>query len=99
VAGELPAGGRGAPAADISLPFGTRDRRMLVATEPPERCVAFDRPVLAPGHGTVVPVHDAEPDLEARRSQRALVPCAMGQAGRLRRGAGLPAPDDSARSG
>ncbi len=35
---------------------GTRDRRTLVATEPPERFVAFGRPVLAPGDGTVVHV-------------------------------------------
>jgi hypothetical protein len=70
---------------------GTRDWRTLVATEPPERFVAFGRPVLAPGDGTVVHVHDAEPDHEARRSQLALVPYALGQAGRLRRGAGAVA--------
>jgi peptidase M23-like protein len=70
---------------------GTRDWRTLVATEPPERFVAFGRPVLAPGDGTVVHVHDAEPDHEARRSQLALVPYALGQAGRLRQGAGAVA--------
>ncbi|SHN88900.1 Peptidase family M23 [Geodermatophilus obscurus] len=70
---------------------GTRDWRTLLATEPPERFVAFGRPVLAPGDGTVVHVHDAEPDHEARRSQLALVPYALGQAGRLRRGAGAVA--------
>ncbi len=70
---------------------GTRDWRTLVATEPPERFVAFGRPVLAPGDGTVVHVHDAEPDHEARRSQLALIPYALGQAGRLRRGAGAVA--------
>lgn len=70
---------------------GTRDWRTLVATEPPERFVALGRPVLAPGDGTVVHVHDAEPDHEARRSQPALVPYALGQAGRLRRGAGAVA--------
>jgi hypothetical protein len=67
---------------------GTRDWRTLVATEPPERFVAFGRPVLAPGDGTVVHVHHAELDHEARRSQLALVPYALGQAGRLRRGPG-----------
>ena len=67
---------------------GTRDWRTLVATEPPERFVAFGRPILAPGRGTVVAVHDAEPDHEARRSQLALVPYALGQAARIRRGAG-----------
>ena len=36
-------------------------------------------------------MHDAEPDHEARRSQLALVPYALGQAGRLRRGAGAVA--------
>jgi hypothetical protein len=70
---------------------GTRDWRTLVATEPPERFVAFGRPVLAPGDGTVVQVHHAETDHEARRSQLALVPYALGQAGRLRRGAGAVA--------
>jgi hypothetical protein len=70
---------------------GTRDWRTLVATEPPERFVAFGRPILAPGDGTVVHVHDAEPDHEARRSQLALVPYALGQAGRLRQGAGAVA--------
>ena len=70
---------------------GTRDWRTLVATEPPERFVAFGRPLLAPGDGTVVLVHDAEPDHEARRSQLALLPYALGQAGRLRRGPGAVA--------
>ncbi|MGY1440071.1 M23 family metallopeptidase [Streptomyces reniochalinae] len=64
------------------------DWRTLFATEPPERFVAFARPLLAPGGGTVVAVHDAEPDHEARRSQLTLVPYALGQAGRARRGVG-----------
>ncbi|WP_448611314.1 M23 family metallopeptidase [Geodermatophilus sp. URMC 60] len=76
---------------DRHRPAGTRDWRTLVATEPPERFVAFGRPVRAPGDGTVVHVHDAEPDHEARRSQLSLVPYALGQAGRLRRGAGAAA--------
>jgi hypothetical protein len=65
---------------------GSRDWRTVLATEPPERFVAFGRPILAPAGGTVVHVHDGEPDHDARRSQLALVPYALGQAGRLRQG-------------
>ena len=65
---------------------GVRDWRTFVGTEPPERFVSFGRPVLATAAGTVVHVHDGEPDHEGRRSQLALVPYALGQAGRLRRG-------------
>jgi murein DD-endopeptidase MepM/ murein hydrolase activator NlpD len=65
---------------------GTRDWRTFLGTEPPERFVAFGQPILAPAGGTVVSVHDGEPDHEARRSQLALVPYALGQAGRLREG-------------
>ena len=64
-----------------------RDWRTALATEPPERFVAFGRPVLAPGAGVVVHVLDGEPDHAARRSPLALVPYALGQAGRVRRGA------------
>src|SRR5690606_16237892 len=56
------------------------------ATEPPERFVAFGRPILAPVAGTVVGLHDGVPDHAARRSQLALIPYALGQAARLRRG-------------
>jgi hypothetical protein len=63
-----------------------RDWRTYLGTEPPERFGAFGQPILAPADGTVVEVHDGEPDHEARRSQLALVPYALGQAGRLRRG-------------
>ena len=63
-----------------------RDWRTLLATEPPERFVAFGRPILAPADGVVVAAHDGEPDHAARRSQLALVPYALGQASRLRRG-------------
>ena len=62
------------------------DWRTLLHTEPPERFFAFGRPILAPAAGVVVAVHDGEPDHEARRSQLALVPYALGQAGRLRQG-------------
>jgi len=65
---------------------GIRDWRTFLATEPPERFFSFGRPILAPGSGTVVDVHDAEPDHEGRRSQLALVPYALGQAARLRQG-------------
>ena len=61
---------------------GTRDWRTFLATEPPERFVAFGRPILAPASGTVVAVHDGEPDHEGRRSQLALVPYLLGQAAR-----------------
>ncbi|TFV68222.1 UNVERIFIED_ORG: M23 family metallopeptidase [Bacillus sp. AZ43] len=65
---------------------GVRDWRTALATEPPERFVSFGRAILAPAAGTVVHVHDGEPDHEARRSQLALVPYALGQARRLRDG-------------
>ena len=63
-----------------------RDWRTLLSTEPPERFVGFGAPVLAPAGGTVVHVHDGEPDHPARRSQLALVPYMLGQADRFRLG-------------
>jgi hypothetical protein len=63
-----------------------RDWRTILATEPPERFFSFGRPILAPGSGTVVAVHDAEPDHPARRSPLALVPYALSQASRVRAG-------------
>lgn len=63
-----------------------RDWRTLLATEPADRFYAFGRAILAPVDGVVVMVHDGEPDHEARRSQLALIPYALGQAGRLRQG-------------
>lgn len=65
---------------------GSRSWRTFFATEPPELYFAFGRPILAPGSGTVIAVHDGEHDHEGRRSQLALVPYALGQASRLRRG-------------
>jgi hypothetical protein len=65
---------------------GSRSWRTFLATEPPELYFAFGQPVLAPRSGTVVAVHDGEIDHEGRRSQLALVPYALGQAGRLRQG-------------
>jgi hypothetical protein len=63
-----------------------RDWRTFLATEPPTRFYAFGRPILAPGDGLVVAAHDGEADHVARRSSPALLPYALGQAGRVRRG-------------
>ncbi|MDR2987926.1 MAG: M23 family metallopeptidase [Nocardiopsaceae bacterium] len=63
-----------------------RDWRTFLTTEPPERFFAFGRPILAPGCGVVVTVHDGETDHAARRSQLSLIPYALGQASRLRQG-------------
>ena len=63
-----------------------RTWRTWVGVEPPEGFAGFGSPVLAPVGGTVVAVHDAEPDHEARRSQVRLAAYALGQAGRARRG-------------
>jgi hypothetical protein len=60
--------------------------RMLVGTEDPETFVGFGSPVLAPVAGTVVDVHDGEPDHEARRSQPARASYALTQARRVRAG-------------
>ena len=60
--------------------------RTALWVERPELFVGFGEPVLAPGAGTVVIVHDGEVDHSARRSQLALLPYAIGQAGRVRQG-------------
>jgi len=64
-----------------------RTWRGLLSHEPPEVFVGFGRPILAPVSGRIETVHDGEPDHEGRRSQLALVPYMLGQAGRARRGA------------
>jgi Peptidase family M23 len=64
-----------------------RDWRTLLTTEPVDRFVGFGRPILAPAAGRIVSVHDGEADHVARRSQLALVPYALTQAGRARQGA------------
>lgn len=71
---------RGRRTADV------RDWRTVLGTEPPERFLAFGLPVLAPAPGTVVAVHDGEPDHEARRSPPALLGYALTQASRARAG-------------
>lgn len=63
-----------------------RTWRSWVGVEAPEGFVGFGAPVLAPVGGTVVAVHDAEPDHEARRSQVRLAAYALGQARRAQRG-------------
>jgi hypothetical protein len=63
-----------------------RDWRTLLSAEPAARFYAFGRPILAPGDGVVALAHDGEVDHAARRSQLSLVPYALGQAARLRRG-------------
>jgi hypothetical protein len=63
------------------------DWRTALAAEPPERFLAFGRPILAPADGVVAEVHDGEPDHAARRSQLALVPYMLGQARRVHEGA------------
>lgn len=62
------------------------DWRTAFFTEPVDRFFAFGRPLRAPHAGTVVQVHDGEPDHEARRSQFTLASYALGQAARLREG-------------
>jgi len=64
-----------------------RDWRTALATEPPERYLAFGRAILAPAQGTVARTHDGEPDHAGRRSQLALLAYMLGQAARLREGA------------
>ena len=63
-----------------------RDWRSVLATEPPEAFVGFGAPILAPAPGTVVAAIDGELDHEARRSQLALIPYALSQARRVRKG-------------
>lgn len=65
---------------------GPRSWRTVLATEEPEIFVGFGAPVLTPVGGRVVALYDGEEDHEARRSQLALVPYALTQASRARRG-------------
>ena len=75
----VPVNGQGRSAA--------RTWRRFVTSEPPDLFVGFGRLILAPTAGTVVLVHDGEPDHEARRSQITLLPYLLGQLRRAQRGA------------
>ena len=63
-----------------------RSLRTVFATESPELFYAFGRPLYSPVAGTVVSVHDGEPDHEARRSMLTLIPYGLSQPRRIRRG-------------
>lgn len=60
--------------------------RSLVAPEVAGIFIGFGQPILAPLSGTVVAVHDGEPDHEGRRSPLTLVPYMLGQRERVRAG-------------
>jgi hypothetical protein len=66
-----------------------RSWRSVLSVEQPDTFIGFGKPILAPASGIVAAVHDGERDHVARRSQLALIPYALGQPGRVRRG--LPA--------
>ena len=63
-----------------------RSLRTVFATEPPELFHVFGRPLYSPLAGTVVSVHDGEPDHEARRSVLTLIPYGLSQPQRIRQG-------------
>jgi hypothetical protein len=63
-----------------------RDWRTLLAVEPPDRFFGFGAPILAPADARVVSVHEGEQDHTARRSPLTLMPYALTQGPRLRRG-------------
>jgi len=73
-------------AVDSRARSAPRSWRTVLASEPPELFLGFGAPILAPVAGTVVAAHDGERDHPARRSQLALIPYALGQAGRIRGG-------------
>ena len=58
-----------------------RSLRTVLTTEPPELFYAFGRSLYSPVAGTVVSVHDGEPDHEARRSILTLIPYGLSQPG------------------
>ncbi len=60
--------------------------RPLFSTESPQHFYAFDQPIYSPVDGTVIDVHDGEPDHQARRSAVPLLFYALSQKGRMRRG-------------
>jgi hypothetical protein len=61
--------------------------RTLLATEPADAFLGFGMPILAPLRGSVVAVHDGEPDHAARRSIVAGVPYLLSQGSRAAQGA------------
>ncbi|MCR2763151.1 M23 family metallopeptidase [Microbacterium sp. zg.B48] len=62
--------------------------RAVLGSEEPATFRGFGQPVLAPAAGTVVSVHDGEPDHVGRRSPLTLLPYLLGQAARVRAGIG-----------
>jgi hypothetical protein len=63
-----------------------RDWRTFLSVEPVDRFLGFGETILAPAGGLVVAVHGGEPDHPARRSPLTLLPYAVTQGSRLRRG-------------
>ena len=61
--------------------------KSLFGTESPERFYSFGKPVYSPVSGKVVSVHNKEEDHEVRRSLLTLVPYAVKQGERIRKGA------------
>ena len=74
---------------DDGLTAPARSMRALFTPEPPELFHAFGRPLYSPVVGTVVSVHDGEPDHVARRSVLTRIPYGLSQPQRIRQG--LPA--------
>lgn len=66
---------------------GPVDWRTALATEAPERFLAFGAPILSPIAGTVAASHDGEPDHAARRSLFAGIPYLLSQGRRAAAGA------------
>ncbi|WP_017471644.1 M23 family metallopeptidase [Amphibacillus jilinensis] len=60
--------------------------RTFIGTESPEIFYAFGKPVVSPVSGEVVRIHNGEPDHEARRSLLTLIPYAIKQKERFRKG-------------
>lgn len=94
-ANRVPSHGTGAFGSSYAIDFvpvdergrsAPRSLRSLVRSEPPDAFVGFGRPVLSPVPGTVVVIHDAEPDHEGRRSQLTLLPYVLTQGRRVRAG-------------
>ena len=74
---------------DDGLTAPARSMRALFTPEPPELFYTFGRPLYSPVAGTVVSVHDGEPDHVARRSVLTRIPYGLSQPQRIRQG--LPA--------